>query len=129
MWYNPIIKALLYSPLHWLISSSIMLITVTGQKTGRKYTIPVSYRRGEEDEPFTVFSRTNRTWWRNLQDGADVTLRVRGKNYTGHAEVTEVDEETRMAYLKEMYSRMMKEEEIKELSPKLVMIDIWLDEN
>lgn len=129
MWYNPIIKALLNSPLHGFISGSIMLITVTGQKTGRKYTIPVSYRRGEEDEPFTVFSRTNRTWWRNLQDGAQVTVRVRGKNRTAHAEVVEVDEETRMTYLKEMYSRMMKVEEIEELAPKLVMIDFWLDED
>jgi deazaflavin-dependent oxidoreductase (nitroreductase family) len=128
MWYNPIIKALLNSPIHWFIGGSIMLITVAGRKTGRKYTLPVSYRRGEEDEPLTVFSRVNRTWWRNLQEGAAVTVRVRGKNYTAHAEVAEVDEETRMAYLKEMYSRMMKEDEIKELSPKLVMIDIWLDE-
>ena len=37
---NPIMKGLLRSPLHGLMSGSLMLITYAGRKTGKPYTIP-----------------------------------------------------------------------------------------
>jgi deazaflavin-dependent oxidoreductase (nitroreductase family) len=124
MWYNPIIKALLYSPLHGFMSGSILLLTFTGRKSGQQYTIPVSYMR--EEDTLTIFSQRKRTWWRNLQGGAPVTVRVRGKNLPATAEVIELDEETRLNQLREMYSRMMNEEQIAEIAPNLVMIRIEL---
>lgn len=43
MWYNGIIKVILKTPLHSLISSGVMLLTYTGHKSGRRYSVPISY--------------------------------------------------------------------------------------
>src|SRR5437588_11616389 len=42
---NPLLKLILRTPAHRLISRWLTLITVTGRKTGRQFTIPVIYRR------------------------------------------------------------------------------------
>ena len=42
---NPLVAAVLRSPFHWLLSFGLMLITVTGRRSGRRYTIPVGYQR------------------------------------------------------------------------------------
>ncbi len=67
-----------------------MLITVTGRKTGRKYSTPVGYYRS--DEYLWVLSSRERTWWRNVRDGAQISLRLHGKEATGFAEAI-LDEE------------------------------------
>lgn len=43
---NPALRILLRSPLHGLVSDRVMLVTYTGRRTGRQYTIPVLYREG-----------------------------------------------------------------------------------
>jgi len=40
---NPLMKLLLRSPLHTLVSGSLLLLTFTGTKTGNEYTTPVGY--------------------------------------------------------------------------------------
>ena len=42
---NPIMRTLLRSPLHGLLSDSLMLITYTGRRSQRKFTTPVRYLR------------------------------------------------------------------------------------
>ncbi|MFQ6085544.1 MAG: nitroreductase family deazaflavin-dependent oxidoreductase [Candidatus Bathyarchaeia archaeon] len=77
MWYDRIIRWILGSPLHGLVSKNMMLITLTGRKSGKRYTVPVNYVR--EDDVFFVVSYRHRTWWRNLRGGAPVTVRVKGQ--------------------------------------------------
>lgn len=60
MWYNSIMKWILRSPLHGLINKSIMLITYTGRKSGKVYTIPVNYVR--HGGLLSVTSYRHRTW-------------------------------------------------------------------
>ena len=82
---NPTATLLLRSPLHGFWSRNLLLITFTGRNSGRKFTTPVRYvRTGDTIRCFT--SRENQ-WWRNLRGGAEVTLRIRGKNtdYTATA--------------------------------------------
>ena len=73
---NPIMKALLRSRLHSLMSGSLMLITYTGCKTGKQYTIPIGYFEWEEDE---LMSFSSARWWTNIRDGRLVTLLIKGK--------------------------------------------------
>ena len=40
---NWLVDLVLRSRLHWLLSSGLTLITVTGRRTGQRYTIPVGY--------------------------------------------------------------------------------------
>ena len=42
MWYNPIIKLLLLSPLHGFASKDILLLEYTGRRSGKKITVPLS---------------------------------------------------------------------------------------
>ncbi len=128
MWQNVFVTAILKSPLHRLMSRNILLLTVTGRKTGKKYTFPISYQRDDEDADWvTLFTQRRRIWWRNLIGGAEVQARVQGKERSGYAEIVETDEATMRATLQAMYSRMMNEQQIEELIPRMVMIDIALD--
>jgi len=79
---NPVIKAILRSPLHPLLSKMLMTLTFTGRKTGKQYTIPVGYQR--EGERLIVFS--HHPWWKNLRGGAPVTVRLQGEERPGWAE-------------------------------------------
>lgn len=81
---NDFVAWLLRSPFHGLISRSILLITVTGRRSGRRITTPVSY--WEDGGALWVMSSRNRTWWRNLTGGAPVTLRLRGRDVPARAE-------------------------------------------
>lgn len=55
-----------------------MLITFTGRKSGRTFTTPVRYV--ETDSVIRCFTSSENIWWRNLRGGAEVVLRVRGKD-------------------------------------------------
>src|SRR6516162_5767260 len=45
---NPAVTFVLRSRLHYPLSLGLMLLTVTGRRSGQRYTIPVGYqRRGE----------------------------------------------------------------------------------
>lgn len=83
--FNRIVKFFLRSPLHGLLSKSIMLITFQGRKSGRMYTTPVSYWR----QGGRVLAFTRGAWWRNLP--GPVTLRIKGQDLPGQAEPTAGD--------------------------------------
>jgi deazaflavin-dependent oxidoreductase (nitroreductase family) len=83
--FNRIMGAMLRSPLHRMASRSILLITFTGRKTGRRYTTPISYLR--EGDKVTAF--TGAKWSRNLVGGAPVTLNIKNKDYQATADVVE----------------------------------------
>jgi deazaflavin-dependent oxidoreductase (nitroreductase family) len=72
---------LLRSPLHHLMSSSTMLTTFSGRKSGKTYTTPVNYVR--DDHTLLVVSPKDRLWWRNLRGGAPVTVCVRAQTLQG----------------------------------------------
>jgi len=74
--YNPVVIWLLRSPLHNLVDKQTMVITVTGRKSGKRYTFPVSYIR--DGETLLVISQKDRTWWKNLRNGAQVTVFLQG---------------------------------------------------
>lgn len=81
-WVSQTVKILLHSPLHVLMSHQTMLLTLQGRKTGKSYTIVVTYVQDEN----TVFCLTRANWWKNLRDGAEVLLCLRGKAIKGFAE-------------------------------------------
>ncbi len=94
---NDFMTWVLRSPLHGMLSNGMMLLTITGRKTGKQYTTPVGYY--EEGGYMWVITSRDRTWWKNLQNGASVDLFLKRKPVKGFAEV-ELDEkavEARMA--------------------------------
>ena len=95
---NSIINRALISSLHGMVSGGMMLITVTGCKTDRKDTTPVGYYR--EDGYLWVVTSRDRTWWKNLRGGADVSLLLKRRPVTAIAE-PELDAEAVEARLVE----------------------------
>ncbi len=87
MWFNRIMKAILRSPLHGMVSKNMMLLTYTGRKSGKEYTTPVNYVR-DGDVLYTT-SFKNRSWWRNFRGGAPVRIVLQGKNLRAEGEVAE----------------------------------------
>jgi deazaflavin-dependent oxidoreductase (nitroreductase family) len=83
--YNPIVIWLLHSPLHSLMDKSTVLITFTGRKSGKRYTIPVSYVR--DGDTLMMISRRVHSWWKNLRGGAQVTLYMQGYTLKARGEV------------------------------------------
>lgn len=79
---NSAMKFVLRSPVHSMISKSILLITFTGRVSGKTYTTPVSY--SQDGDQVTIFTHAN--WWKNLRGGAPVTLCIRGRELQGVAE-------------------------------------------
>ena len=95
-WYgrrnNDRIIERLRSPDHAPHSNRDLLITVTGRKSGKQYTIPLNYRRTPEG---TLVVGTEGDWWRNLKGGADVAVLVAGETLPGRAEPILDDPEKR----------------------------------
>lgn len=79
---NQAMKLALRSPVHGMVSRTILLLTFTGRKSGKTYTTPVSY--SQSGDQVTIF--THAAWWKNLRSGAPVTLRIRGRELQGLAE-------------------------------------------
>ena len=66
-----------------------MLITFTGNKSGRQYTTPVRYIR--DGNLIRFFTSAENKWWRNMRGGAEVMLRVQGENKKFRATAIEND--------------------------------------
>ena len=82
---NPFVSVILRSPLHRLLSGRMLLLTFTGRKTGKQYTIPVGYT--PEGDTLTLFS--SYSWYKNLRGGHPVVVHLQGQGRTGRAEVIE----------------------------------------
>jgi len=85
---NDVVKFFLQTPLHLFLGNT-MLITVTGWKTGRQYSTPVGFYR--ENGCLWVMTSRERTWWRNVQNGAHVALLLKGNHIDAFAKA-EMDE-------------------------------------
>ncbi len=81
---NDFMAWVLRSPFHGMLSDGMMLLTVTGRKTGKKITFPVGYYR--EGEYLWVITSRDRSWWKNLRGGAEVDLLLKRKPITAIAE-------------------------------------------
>jgi len=98
---NPLVGVLLRSPLHRMLDKDLMLVTVTGRKTGRVYRIPLG-RHESDDRTFVLMAGGN--WRHNLRGGADVRVHVDGKEHPGHA-VLEEDPDLAAEALKKIFDQ------------------------
>ena len=79
--WNPVMKRLLRSPLHWPWSRWFAVVEWTGRRSGRLYCTPVAYLpRGEE-----VWVTTGDAWWRNLRSNPKMRAWLSGAPVEGDA--------------------------------------------
>ncbi len=82
---NRVMKLLLASPLHGVMSASVMTIYFTGRKTGRSRSTPVRYLR---EGGTTVICLTSRqtAWWQNFLEPTAVELQLAGRRVAATAQ-------------------------------------------
>lgn len=74
---NPLLRVVLRSPLHGLVSDSLLLLSYEGRRSGDRFRTPVAYERDGDEFVVTTFREAG-TWWRNFQDGHPATVWLRG---------------------------------------------------
>lgn len=80
---NPAIIGLLRSPLHGILSRNLLVLEYRGRKTGKSYTIPLSYVT-QAGVPH-CFTR-DAAWCRSAVEAESVTVWLRGVRQTARAE-------------------------------------------
>jgi len=91
---NPLARLLLRSPLHGLLDPAVLLLHVTGRKTGRRYDIPIGYASVEDRLILVTVAR----WRVNLRGGADVEVTWHGRRRPMHALLDEDPAAVAVAY-------------------------------
>jgi hypothetical protein len=84
-------KAIVNSPLHPILGERFAVITFSGRKTGKTYSIPINVTPVEG--VLTTISLRGRTWWRNLRGGQPASLRRNGSRLEVRTETVEAPEE------------------------------------
>jgi hypothetical protein len=80
---NPVVRAVLRSPAHGLLSGHLALLTVTGRRSGRAFTFPVGYHRDGDRVTIGVDWPERKRWWRNLSESAPVEIWLAGVRRSG----------------------------------------------
>jgi hypothetical protein len=116
------------------VGQGVALLSFKGRRTGRLYTVPISYHR--ESDVVTIITKRQRTWWRNFETPIEVELRLAGRRYVGKAEIAADDAETlefMTQYLKErpidakaygLAKAEITKEKIARIIPHIVLIRI-----
>ena len=84
---NAPVAAIANAPgLSGIVGRNVALISYTGRRSGRAYSIPVAYRRSGDELEIAANMPDAKTWWRNfLGEGAALAVRLGRTDYTGHA--------------------------------------------
>lgn len=138
---NSAMKVMLRTPgLQRLMGKALMLLTFTGRRTGREYTIPVSYAR-VGDHVLTV-TKVFRHWWKNFETTPEVRVRLAGKVYSGTA-TSGIGDESRFEQLRDYLAERPVDakaygvrieggrpvaDDVRALLPQVVLVDIVLDD-
>jgi deazaflavin-dependent oxidoreductase (nitroreductase family) len=84
---NPVMRWMLESPRRMgAAGDELLVLHVTGRRTGRTYDVPVGYRPGEDGRLVVV---TDATWRLNLRDRPEVEVTLRGARRPARAELVE----------------------------------------
>ena len=83
---NPITRVIARSSLHGLVSDNVVVLIFPGIKSGRIYSIPVSYLETSDKEIICVTDRPY-IWWRNLINNNNIQILLRGELLNAEVEV------------------------------------------
>ena len=101
---NRVMRLLLNSPLHGLMSGSVMVIYFTGRKTGRRRATPVRYLR-EGDTHVVCLTGRETGWWPNFLEPRDVELQLAGRRVAARAHARPDDIQGKSSALRETLER------------------------
>ena len=92
---NRVVRLLLHSPAHRLLSGSVMEMRFTGRRTGKRRATPLRYLR-EDEGHLICFTAAHTGWWHNFRQDRPVELYVAGRWLTASARAWPPDGESTM---------------------------------
>ena len=138
---NPLMSALLRSPMHGIASANLCIFSYRGRRTGKSYSTPLSFMR--EGSLVRLLSSHNTRWWNNFLDGpVDVEIEIARKTFRGKARtvvedgdafrdgvrafLTAVPRDARVYGIKLDSNREPLEEDIAKAAGHVVLVEIEL---
>ena len=82
---NFLVKPILKSPLHGLLSSRVALIRFKGRQSGKQFETPVGYNRFGSEYLIGLTETRHRKWWRNYRQPWPMAMKCRGRWLEGSA--------------------------------------------
>jgi len=82
---NRMAIAVLRSPLHGLMSKSLLVLEYTGRRSGKSYELPLQYIDDGGLLYIWAGSAETKTWWRNFEAPAAARVTLRGRNLDAKA--------------------------------------------
>ena len=139
---NPLVKALLRSPLHGIASGNIALLHFRGRKSGREFVTPLSYVR--EKGTVCLLSAHGTRWWMNLrEEGTPVSIEIARETVTGKARLWDGDSEALRERVRRYLTALPRDAKVygikldesnrpvegslAEVAPELVFVEVTLD--
>jgi deazaflavin-dependent oxidoreductase (nitroreductase family) len=87
---NPVVRGLLRSPAHRLLSESVLLLAYTGRRSGVRRELPAMYALLGDCFLVAAGQPDTKTWWRNFAGNArPVTVTVAGRPRSCRARLVE----------------------------------------
>jgi hypothetical protein len=140
---NPLVHALLRSPIHGIASANLCVFHYTGRRSGRRFTTPLSFMR--EDSMVRLLSSHNTRWWNNFLDGpVDVEIDIERKTYRAKAQtlvedspeyregirtfLSAVPRDARVYGIKLDGNRRPREQDIENAVGHVVVVEVRLDD-
>jgi hypothetical protein len=107
---NPAVKLLLGTPLGGALRRQMMVLSFTGRKSGRRYSVPVSAHRIDN----SLYALASAGWTANFRDGANAdvlwdgkTTAMRGELIRDPATVADLSRRAAESYGAKKAQRMM----------------------
>jgi hypothetical protein len=80
---NPVVRSLLRSPAHRLLSGSVLLLAYTGRRSGMRRELPAMYAVLGDRFVVVAGQPDTKTWWRNFAgDVRPVSVTVAGRHHS-----------------------------------------------
>lgn len=126
--------------LHRMLSGSMLLLTFTGRKSGKRYTTPVGYTR--EGDCITIITKRFRSWWHNFETPTAAEVNIQRKTMHGQVQAI-TDEATITPIFMHILTQDPRQatfyglkpgadgkpdiEQVKAIAPKLVVLQVTLE--
>ncbi len=86
---NPLVRAVLDSRVHGILSGRLVLVEYRGPRSGRTFRIPLRYAPTGDGGIAALAVRPERKqWWRAFALGGSATLTIRGAPVSARGEIT-----------------------------------------
>ncbi|TFV79517.1 DUF385 domain-containing protein [Blastococcus sp. CT_GayMR19] len=87
---NPVVRYLLRTPAHRLLSGSVLLLAYTGRRSGVRRELPAMFAVLDDRYVVVAGQPETKTWWRNFTgDARPVTATVAGRRHSFRARLLE----------------------------------------